>query len=119
MREADAADRKPDGAGVQMPALDVMPAHWRIVQEILHRHVPDDEVWAFGSRVRGTARAYSDLDLAIIRPAPVPLGVLAALREDFVESELPWKVDVLDWASTSEAFRAVIEREHVPLQRAR
>lgn len=38
------------------PPLDLTPEQWRIVREILRRHVPDRAVWAFGSRVKGTAR---------------------------------------------------------------
>lgn len=37
----------------------------RIVDAILTEHVPDAAVWAFGSRVTGRARPYSDLDLVI------------------------------------------------------
>lgn len=39
-----------------------------------------------------------------------------ALEEDFSESDLPWKVDVVDWAATSESFRMVIERDRVVVQ---
>ncbi|MBF0612488.1 MAG: nucleotidyltransferase domain-containing protein, partial [Magnetococcales bacterium] len=42
------------------PLLDIRPDHLKMVQEILKKHLPDQEVWAFGSRVKGTAREYSD-----------------------------------------------------------
>jgi hypothetical protein len=44
------------------------------------------------------------LDLAIITDRPLTPDVRSALAEDFSESDLPWKVDVVDWATTSEAF---------------
>lgn len=97
------------------PAIDITPEHWAIVRDILRQHVPAYPVWAFGSRVRGTARRYSDLDLAVITDAPLSLHRLAALKEAFGESDLPWTVDVVDWASTAEGFRRVIERERVVL----
>ena len=34
----------------------------------------------------------------------------ALLEHDFDESELPFKVDVVDWATTSDSFRAVIKK---------
>ncbi|MEO5367436.1 MAG: restriction endonuclease subunit S [Magnetococcus sp. WYHC-3] len=95
------------------PPIDIRPDHLEMVQEILRRHVPDREVWAFGSRVTWTAKAYSDLDLAIMGEEPVDLDVLAALKEDFSDSDLPWKVDVVEWASTAASFRKVIEGERV------
>lgn len=41
------------------------------------------------------------------------LNTSANLREDFSDSDLPWKVDVVDWATTSASFRALIERTKV------
>jgi len=49
-----------------MPPIDLNPRYWEIVRDILARHVPQYEVWAFGSRARRTAKEYSDLDLVII-----------------------------------------------------
>lgn len=100
----------------QPPAIDIRAKDWAIVRDILRRHVPQYAVWAFGSRARGTAKPYSDLDLAILTDQPLPLAVSAALADDFSESDLPWKVDCVDWASTSEAFRKVIERDKVVVQ---
>lgn len=96
-----------------LPAIDIRPEHWEIVRAILGRHVPDHEVWAFGSRAKGNAKPYSDLDLAIITDTPLSLEASASLNEEFSESDLPWKVDVVDWAVTSEAFRKIIERDKV------
>ncbi|MEQ1525285.1 MAG: nucleotidyltransferase domain-containing protein [Gallionella sp.] len=49
-----------------MPPIDLSPRDWGIVRDILAHHVPQYEVRAFGSRAKRTAKAYSDLDLAII-----------------------------------------------------
>ncbi len=96
--------------------IDIRPDHWAIVRDILQRHVPKHAVWAFGSRAKWTAKEYSDLDLAIITESPLPLATSAALAEDFSESDLPWKVDIVDWAETSEKFRQIIERDRVVVQ---
>lgn len=96
--------------------MDICPEHLQIVQEILQKHVPDHAVWAFGSRVKWTARPYSDLDLCVISDQPLGLDVEGDLLDDFAESELPWKVDVVDWATTSESFRKIIEKKKVVLQ---
>lgn len=101
----------------QIPAIDIRPQDWGVVRDILQKHVPGLEVWAFGSRARHTAKKYSDLDLAVITQQPLPMDVYAGLREDFSESDLPWRVDVLDWATTSEAFRKIIARDRVVLAR--
>ncbi|CAE6709454.1 nucleotidyltransferase family protein [Candidatus Nitrotoga fabula] len=98
------------------PPIDILPEHWIIVRDILRKHVPQYTVWAFGSRARGGAKPFSDLDLAILTEQPLPLEVSAALAEDFSESDLPYKVDLVDWATTGESFRQIIERDKVVVQ---
>jgi type I restriction enzyme S subunit len=100
----------------QIPLIDINPEEWAIVRDILQKNVPQCEVWAFGSRVTGNASEFSDLDLAIITDTPLSLDVSASLSNDFSESDLPWKVDVVDWATTSESFRNIIEQAKVVVQ---
>lgn len=100
----------------ETPLIDIRPDHWEIVQRILQEHVPNLEVWAFGSRAKWNAKAFSDLDLAIITDEPLPLDTSAALSEAFSDSDLPWKVDVVDWASVGDGFKQVIERDKVVLK---
>ncbi|MBF0097888.1 MAG: nucleotidyltransferase domain-containing protein [Magnetococcales bacterium] len=99
------------------PPIDIRPDHLQIVLDILKKHVPNHEVWAFGSRVKWTAKEYSDLDLCVISDQPLGCGVKGDLLDDFSESDLPWKVDVVDWATTSESFRKIVEREKVVVQK--
>ncbi len=89
-----------------VPALlQVTPPQWQIIQRILQHYLPSHTVWAFGSRVGGPCKPYSDLDLVIVSEQPLSLSLLAEIAEAFCESDLPWKVDLIDWATTSEQFR--------------
>ena len=101
-----------------MKPLDVSPADLETVRTILLRHVPEYEVRAFGSRVRGTARRASDLDLAIMTARPLEAARMADLRAAFTESDLPFRVDLADWATTNEAFRKIIEAQATVIRRA-
>lgn len=102
-------DKTPSG-------LDVKPEEWIIIHNILKQHVPELEVWAFGSRTKGTAKPHSDLDLAVITQRPMSLHVQAALADAFSESDLPWRVDVVDWSTTQEAFRQLVAEHKLVLQ---
>src|SRR5690349_13094059 len=95
-------------SGKRVKHLDISADQLGIVRRILEKHVPQYEVWAFGSRVGSGAKPYSDLDLAIVSDSPLSLKVSAGLIDDFSESDLPWKVDVVDWARAGESFRRVI-----------
>ena len=100
-----------------MRPIDLPPADLDTVRRILRDHAPGLEARAFGSRVSWTARETSDLDLVLMTESPLDAGRMAALRAAFSGSDLPFRVDVADWAAVSEDFRAIIEREYVVLRR--
>ncbi len=97
--------------------IDLAPAHLETVKRILAAHVPACEVRAFGSRVAKTAKNYSDLDLAVVGTQPLEPDTLRHLKEAFEESDLPFRVDLLDWSATSKSFRQVIEAKYEVLQK--
>ena len=92
--------------------LDLRPQWLEIVRHLLTVHLPDAEVWAYGSRVQGTGHDGSDLDLVVRNPSDLsqPQTDLFSLQEALSESDLPILVDVLDWARIPESFRRVIVR---------
>jgi uncharacterized protein len=95
---------------------DLSAEERRLVLAILPAHLPvDAEVWVFGSRATGRARRYSDLDLAIDAGRPLSFDELAQLGEEFLESDLPYRVDLVDWHGVGEAFRRAIGTQRVPL----
>ena len=49
---------------------------------------------------------------------PLPWEQLADLRDAFIDSDLPMKVDLVDWATASDAFRRIIARRYMVLQTA-
>lgn len=99
--------------------LDLPSDDLERVRQILSANVPGREIWAFGSRVCGKARKFSDLDLAIVGSQPLPTGVMADLRDAFCESDLPMKIDLIDLATTEDYFRRIIERHYIVLQEGR
>ena len=96
--------------------IDLNPNHLSIVEGILAEHVPECEVRAFGSRATWNAKDYSDIDVAIVGDGPLDWRTLGRLKESFEESNLPMRVDVLDWHAISESFQIVIERDYVVVQ---
>jgi predicted nucleotidyltransferase len=98
-----------------MPKLDLPSSCRQRLLDLLAAHVPDAEVWAYGSRVNGQAHEGSDLDLVVRNPDRLdqPQRRLHVLRDALTESNLPILVEVLDWARISEDMRREIEREHV------
>lgn len=90
--------------------MDLSPQSVDIIKKIMQEYVPGCEVRVFGSRVNGTAKKYSDLDLVIVGKEKIPTRKMNALREAFEDSDLPIRVDVLDWHAISSDFRVIIEK---------
>ncbi len=97
--------------------LDLDPQYVLAVKKILSDYIPDKTVWAYGSRVKGTAHAGSDLDLVVIDlEGDLLPAVLSALQAAFSESCLPISVDIFNWVDMPSEFQEEIKRVHEVLQ---
>ncbi len=99
--------------------IDLDPSHLEVIHDILQSQLPHHEVLAYGSRVEGGARSYSDLDLAVRAPAGrASASRLAAARDAFSESDLPIMIDLVDWQDLPAGLRDHIRTHGVVLQPA-
>ena len=75
---------------------------------------PGAEIWAYGSRVKGTGHDTSDLDLVVHFPPEQSKRENLRQRVDFIEalrdSNIPIAVQVLAWQDIPEEFKANIQR---------
>lgn len=81
---------------------------------ILQEFIPEYEVRVLGSRASGHPKPYSDLDLSIKSEKPLSLDRLARLKMAFEESDLPFRVDIVDWTRTEESFKRKIMEGSIP-----
>jgi predicted nucleotidyltransferase len=96
--------------------IDLSPEALAIVSAIIRAHVPPGTpAWVFGSRATGSARRYSDLDLALEADRPINPDALATIATELSESDLPFKTDVLDLRTVEPHFRSLIEPDMVAL----
>ena len=105
-------------SALQTISLDLPQKYLEQVKVLLNAHVPHAEVWAYGSRVTGGGHEASDLDLVLRNPQNLleETPSLSDLKEAFIESNLPIRVDIMDWARIPASFRSEIERGHVVVQ---
>ena len=96
--------------------IDMGSSDLEAVKRILSQYVPHCEVRVFGSRINGTAKAYSDLDLVLIGRDKIDWRIIEKVKQAFSESDLPFMVDVLDWHVISQEFRGVIEKKNEIIQ---
>lgn len=72
-------------------------------------------ILAFGSRVDGSARPHSDLDLIVKAESILSLRVYYQLKDAFEYSTLNFRVDLLDWFRLSDEFKKTIENKVINL----
>lgn len=93
-----------------MTSLHIEQTHLEIITAILKKNLGARQVIAFGSRVTGKHKSHSDLDLCIMGDKALTISQMAELKEDFSESNLPFRVDIVDWASLSSDFQKIIQK---------
>ena len=72
------------------------------------------EIWAYGSRINGTAHEGSDLDLVIRTHnlQPFSMSEYNSLVETIRESNIPILVELRDWTRLPENFHKQIEKQY-------
>lgn len=96
-------------------AVGITAEQRKALDALLCRFLPGVAVWAYGSRVKGSARPNSDLDLVAFT-APGQRSSVSELNEALAESsDIPFLVDLHVWDEIPERFRRNIENEHAVL----
>jgi len=89
--------------------LQMETRHWEILCSILTKY--PYKFYAYGSRVKGQAKEYSDLDLCYYEE--IPWSNFSSLKEDLEKSYLPFKVDLVYWEWMSSEFKEMIRGDLV------
>jgi predicted nucleotidyltransferase len=96
----------------RVAGLYIGPHELEIVQRILRGCIPERRVWAFGSRATGVRlKRFSDLDLVV--EGKLSLPERARLADEFDESPLPFKVDIVELGEADETFANRIRQDFV------
>ena len=81
------------------------------LKQFLIASLPDAHIYLFGSRARGDASIYSDIDIAIEGDASLAQK-LAQIRFTIEESQIPQKVDLVD-LSCAPYLKSIIQKEGI------
>ena len=95
--------------------IDLKSDYLSVIQDILSKRLQGERIYVFGSRVNGTAKPHSDIDLMIESTEPLDENLILTLKNDFEDSDLPIRVDILDGSQLSASFRAIVDAKKVEL----
>ncbi len=78
------------------------------IKEIINRHLDGSTVRIFGLRIDNRSTERSDIDVAIDASHRIDLLTMANIKYDFEESDIPYRVDIVDYNSVSKNFKKII-----------
>jgi len=82
------------------------------IKEILKDY---KNVYFFGSRTKGSYKKFSDLDICF--KEDISDYEYELLKEKFEKSDLPFKVDIIQYNKISNSFKKIIDREGIQLSK--
>jgi predicted nucleotidyltransferase len=85
--------------------IDLNDSDRKIIEEILAEMCKKNTVYIYGSRAKGLAKKFSDVDLFIREETPVSEEIIEKIREKMAISDLPLIVDLKDWYNFTEDFK--------------
>lgn len=82
---------------------------WKLlIKQTVQKYLGNDvKIFLFGSRVTGTNRQWSDVDVGIITKEKIPGSKMVEIEYELSESDIPYLVDVVDFQSVNLDFAKV------------
>ena len=94
-----------------MQTLDLEERYKDFIITSITNIIPNAEIFIYGSRVKGKALKYSDVDIAIKCCEEVPFDTMLKLKAFFHDSTFPYMVDIIDLNNISENFKTRIQSD--------
>ena len=92
--------------------INMKDHHLEIIKNILQKY--DYSFYVFGSRITDKAKEFSDLDLLYFDE--ISDSTLVILEEEFENSNLPYKVDLIDYNQCDDDFKNIIGENYICIQ---
>lgn len=91
--------------------INLEQKHLAIVTGILKKY--DYAFFVFGSRITEKTKKFSDLDLLYFDD--IPSSIILKIEEAFEESDLPFKVDLVNYHKCDKDFQNIIGSSYIRL----
>ncbi len=94
--------------------IDLEDKYIDFIKKTISRYLNNCEIFLYGSRVKGTARKYSDVDIAILSDSLTEKIKLKIISE-FENSTFPYNIDIIDLKTISNDFMKQINNSLIKL----
>lgn len=87
-----------------------------VVKQILFKYLDPKNYsfFIFGSRATGKNETYSDIDIGIEGPT-LAAKMKREIEESFEESDLPFRVDIVDFSTVDDKFKEIAKQHTIAL----
>lgn len=99
-----------------MKIFGLSKKHIDIIKSILEKNLISYEkskVYIFGSRANGKFKDFSDIDIAVKLKSLQANLLISKIREDLEESDLPFKVDLVNWNEIAKEYLPNIKKQKI------
>jgi len=93
--------------------IDIEERYLDRVKSIINSILQDEDlkIYVFGSRARGSAKQYSDLDIALESDSKIDSNKMSKITTELEDTTIPYKVDVIDLKAITGNFKKCIEND--------
>lgn len=88
----------------------------KMIKNIIDKYINpvENKVFVFGSRSNNKASKFSDIDIGIEGNRLIP-EIYFSIQGDLEESDLPYKVDLVEFLNVSDEFKKVAKSKIIPI----
>lgn len=94
--------------------IDLEQKYIDFIKNIIKKELTNYKLYIFGSRVKNTAKKFSDIDIAI-ESVELTEIIKSRLESLFENSTIPYEVDIINLDSISETFKNIIKDDLVEI----
>lgn len=94
--------------------IDLDTKYITYINTVISKYLNEYKLFLFGSRAKGTAKKYSDIDLAI-KADGFTTSIKNRIEFEFENSTLPYEVDIVDLNNITEEFKKLINDSMVEI----
>lgn len=94
--------------------IDLKTEYYNTLIDIFNSYCPNAQIWAYGSRIKNASHSGSDLDLTVISFNEEG-KYLYELKELLNESDIPFLIDINEFAKLPESMQNEIKKNYVEI----
>jgi uncharacterized protein len=97
--------------------IKIESKYLNLIKNIINSILQDKnlKIYVFGSRAKGNARQYSDLDVALKSDSKIDVDKINKIKIGLDDTTIPYKIDVIDLNEISDSFKSCIEKSLIEI----